>query len=230
MICNNCGKDTDELQGFCIYCGANVEMPSSPNFNFGDIDDYAGNGTSKETGYTSYTKYPKKSSGKGRHLKWIIPVVIVVAVLGVLAGIFVPKLIKGKKHGSPKKVVEAFIDAMKDNDMDKIIDCYHPSQRDEMRGTTDESGIAGSMAILQMFSFSVGDEDHLSEKEVAEFNKENGTSFDAICLVDIEMSYMGMSQSNPTYTVKDDGKWYLINIDLYELEDDYDEDDWEFED
>lgn len=44
------------------------------------------------------------------------------------------------------------------------------------------------------------------------------------------MSYMGMSQSNPTYTVKDDGKWYLINIDLYELEDDYDEDDWEFED
>ena len=62
--------------------------------------------------------------------------------------------------------------------------------------------------------------------------KENGTSFEAICLVDIEMSYMGMSESNPTYTVKDDGKWYLINIDLYEVEDDYDydEDDWEFED
>lgn len=227
MKCNNCGNEIEDGVGFCRFCGSSTVAPSQPTMERPAGGEYSAVGM--EVGGATYQKMPTK---KKKNLKWLIPVIAIVVVLGVLAGIFVPKLIKGKKHGSPKKVVEAFVDAMKDNDMDKIIDCYHPSQRDEMRGTTDESGIAGSMAILQMFSFSVGDEDHLSEKEVAEFNKENGTSFDAICLVDIEMSYMGMSESNPTYTVKDDGKWYLINIDLYEVEDDYDydEDDWEFED
>lgn len=210
MICNNCGKDTDELQGFCIYCGANVEIPSRPNFNFGDIDDYAGNGLSNGTGYSSYTKYPKKSSGKGRHLKWIIPVVIVVAVLGVLAGIFIPKLLSDKRHSSPEAVVEAFFKEVKKGNIDNAIDCFHPRIQKELNEDINATKLL--FKVFEGINVHVRSTEYADEKMIAHINKEERANFDSVCYVRCKLSMAGTSEIYDMGVGREDGKWYLYEF------------------
>lgn len=217
MICNNCGNQIEDGVGFCRFCGASTVTQSQPTMERAATGEYTA--ATPDIGGTSYQKMPKKK----KNLKWLIPVIAVVVVIGVLAAIFIPKLVKGSKHKSPKKVVEAFIEGLEKGDMDKVVDCYHPSQRKAIDG--DESEMQAGMMLMQMFSFSIGDVEYYSDEDVAEINEEYGTDFEAVCEVEMKLSYMGESQGNPTYTVKDDGKWYLYNFDLAEDEDDYYEDD-----
>ena len=86
MKCNNCGNEIEDGVGFCRFCGSSTVAPSQPTMERPAGGEYSAVGM--EVGGATYQKMPTK---KKKNLKWLIPVIAIVVVLGVLAGIFVPK-------------------------------------------------------------------------------------------------------------------------------------------
>lgn len=217
MICNNCGNQIEDGVGFCRFCGSSTVAPSQPTMERAAAGEYAA--VTPDMGGASYQNMPKKK----KNLKWLIPVIAVVVVIGVLAAIFIPKLVSGKKHSSPKAVMEGFIKYAKKGDIDKMIECYHPSLQGYLKADAEESEMM--LGIYQSISMKVTDVEYYDADEVEECNEEYGTHFEAGAEVTFEVSMMGFSNESSMTTVKDDGKWYIYDFEIAEeiVEDRYDD-------
>lgn len=226
MICNNCGNQIEDGVGFCRFCGASTVTQSQPTMERAATGEYVA--ATPDIGGASYQKMPKKK----KNLKWLIPVIAVVVVIGVLAAIFIPKLISSKMHKSPEAVMESFIKYAKKGDMDKMIECYHPSLQEYLKA--DAEGAEMMAGIFQSVSMKVTDVEYYHIDDVEECNEEYGTHFEAGAEVTYEVSMMGFSDESSMTTVKDDGKWYIYDFEIAEeivedrYNDDYDDFDFDF--
>ncbi len=218
MICNNCGNQIEDGVGFCRFCGASTATQSQPTMERAATGEYTA--ATPDIGGTSYQNMPKKK----KNLKWLIPVIAVVVVIGVLAAIFIPKLISSKMHKSPEAVMESFIKYAKKGDVDKMIECYHPSLQEYLKA--DAEGAEMMAGIFQSVSMKVTDVEYYHIDDVEECNEEYGTHFEAGAEVTYEVSMMGFSDESSMTTVKDDGKWYIYDFEIAEeiVEDRYDDD------
>lgn len=224
MICNNCGNQIEDGVGFCRFCGASTVTQSQPTMERAATGEYTA--VTPDIGGASYQKMPKKK----KNLKWLIPVIAVAVVIGVLAAIFIPKLISSKMHKSPEAVMESFIKYAKKGDVDKMIECYHPSLQEYLKA--DAEGAEMMAGIFQSVSMKVTDVEYYHIDDVEECNEEYGTHFEAGAEVTYEVSMMGFSDESSMTTVKDDGKWYIYDFEIAEeiVEDRYDDyDDFDFD-
>lgn len=205
MICNSCGNYVNDEAKFCPYCGNPTENTSARQTAGTDT---AGGGMTGEYAYgmpgmASESAKPKKSK------KFLIPVIAAVIVIGVLAAIFIPKLVKKQQHGSAQKVAERFTECFSKGDVDKLAEYVHPSTSEDM-----VESMSYMTEYMKMITITLGDIDYYDEDEVEEFNDEYRTGFEGVCEIECEMSAMGMSMSvTSMYLVKDGGSWYVYFMD-----------------
>ncbi len=206
MICDSCGNYVNDEAKFCPYCG-NPMGNTATQQTAGT--DTAGSGITGEYAYgmpgmTSESAKTKKSK------KFLIPVIAAVIVIGVLAAIFIPKLVKKQKYGSAYKVAEHFTECFSKGDIDKLAEYVHPGTRDDM-----VESMSYMTVYMKMITITLGDIDYYDEEEVEEFNDEYRTGFEGVCEIECQMSVNGMGSMSvgSMYLVKDSGSWYVYFMD-----------------
>jgi len=148
-------------------------------------------------------------------------VVGLVAIAG-FAVILVLMFSGAKGSDSPEEVVEVYIDAMIDGDVDAMVDLFPEgalAKLAESQGMTEsqfksqlETAVAMIKGMVNKDNFNIGTSSNLSTSEyndVVSRNASLGYSISDAKKVTMTMSFMGSSQSEDIIVIKIDGKWYL---------------------
>ena len=217
MFCGKCGTQIPDGAAFCPSCGNAVAAQPAVN--------------QAET----VTALPKKKVNTNTIVGIVAVAAVVVAVAIILISIFAGG---GSGSGSPEAVVEKYMEASLDFDIDRLLECMHDDVikqaadelydgdvkelKAELKEDLDEakeymellgSEIELSYKIVDSTSIKGDNFDDIAE----DFKDEFDLKISAAAIVDVEQSTSGeilgeiYDETNEmsVIVVKIDGKWYI---------------------
>ena len=132
IICPGCGSEWPETSKFCTRCGASlagVAPAAQQAAPTGSAPVNLAYNTQSAPAYTAPAAPEKKAAAKAPgKAPLIIAIVVAVLALAALAYVlFVGNTIRkyeGSGYSSPEAAIEAYANALKDNDLDKMVSAF----------------------------------------------------------------------------------------------------------
>ena len=133
MFCKNCGRENEEGNTFCAFCGSAMTGPVMPAPPVAPVSP------PKAPKAPKPPKPPKQKKGKPNVMAWVmsavavvLAVLLVLSLLGVLGGSGASSgggtVAASKSFGSPEDAIEYFVDRMKAGDFDGAMQACAISQ------------------------------------------------------------------------------------------------------
>ncbi len=229
MFCNKCGAQNADNATFCCACGAAFGGQQSQPQQYAQQQYQAQPQQYAQDQYGQYAQYdqygqpiayaPVKTKNRSAIIAALIVGIVAIAGFAVIL-IFMFGGATGAN--SPREVVESYIDAMVDGDVDDMIALFPEdsfAKMAESQGMSESDLKSQMQAAVSMISgmisednFTIGSVNDVSSYELSEIMSNYasiGYSVSDVKEVELTMSIMGSTQDEDIVVIKIDGKWYM---------------------
>ena len=209
-FCDNCGTKLEDGAKFCDNCGNPVSAESAPAAAPAAAPAYTP--APEAAPAPGYTPAPKKS-GNGK----LIGIICGAAGAAVLAVVLVLVLVLGG-GGGPEGVVEKYIDAMNEGDVDAFMECLPEFLVDvlEDEGYTEDyfeemmDSIEDEVEIIEIEVKKEGDDLDDIGQYASLMSEDDEDAFEGWAKVKAEVEVDGDEKSETFLCICLDGTWYLL--------------------